>query len=319
MNSITILITLKNNASTIKQCIDSLLKLDYEKYRIMVVDAFSDDGSYKILKSYRKKINLYQTKGWAPVAYNFALKKIRSEYIALVDGDCVVPKNWLSELMKGFDSSDVVEVAGNVLTPETKNRLQEVIGLDLEDRYSGLSGSISKVPTMNVAFKTELAKKVGFNEKLRVGYDADFSYKLTKFGKIKYVPAAVMYHHHRTSWKALYRQQYITASMMPLLYWKYKNKLSGDSISRPSMIVQPFLAYGIPFFYILSFVSRTFRKLSLLCFATLFAIYLYNILRISKRTRHIPWLFAFYTVRTIGWCAGLIPGTISLVKNLLKK
>ena len=319
MRYVTVLITLRNNVSTIKQCIDSLLKIDYPKYRIMVVDAFSNDGSYEALKSYGKKIDLYQVKGWAPTAYNWALKKIESEYIALVDGDCVVPNDWLTELMKGFTSPDVVEVAGRMLTPKTTNKLQEAIGLDLEDRYANLGDSISKVPTMNVAFKTSMAKNVRFNEKLRVGYDADFSFRLTKFGKIKYVPDAVMFHHHRATWKALFRQQYITASMMPTLYWKHKSKISGDSISRPSMIAQPFLAYGFLLSLMVSIFRPSFYIVPAFSLALLLAIYIIDTLSVSRKAQQVPWLLGFYFVRTIGWCAGLMPGTINILKEILRK
>ncbi|MDH4129861.1 MAG: glycosyltransferase family 2 protein, partial [Spirochaetota bacterium] len=79
---VTVLLTLRNSVETIRSCIDSLLKLKYPNYEIFVVDAFSSDGSYEILKSYGKKIILYQVKGWAPVAYNWALQRIKSEYIS---------------------------------------------------------------------------------------------------------------------------------------------------------------------------------------------------------------------------------------------
>ena len=167
--SITILLTLRNNADTIKKCIDSLLKVDYPRYEIFVVDAFSNDGSYEILKSYGKKIKLYQVKGWAPAAYNWALKRIRTEYVALIDADCTVPRNWLKELIKGFESSDVVEVGGVCIAPRSKSLLQKLLGRELEDRFRKMGKYACKVPTMNVAFKTSIARKIGFNEKLRVG------------------------------------------------------------------------------------------------------------------------------------------------------
>jgi glycosyltransferase involved in cell wall biosynthesis len=311
--SVTVLVTLRNSAATIKQCVDSLLKISYKNYRIMVVDAFSNDGSYEILKKYGKRIDLYQVKGWAPTAYNWALRKIHTDYIALVDADCTVPKDWLTELMKGF-SDGIVEVAGKVVTPKATTTLQEVIGLDLEDRYMHLGENIQKVPTMNVAFRTALAKRTGFNEKLRVGYDADFSYNLTKHGKIKYVPTAVMHHYHRATWKALLRQQYITASMMPRLYWKHAAKVTGDSISKPAMIAQPFLAYGFLLSLILSLAVPIFGFVAECLFVILIALYFYDTGRLIKRITHIPYFLAFYMVRTVGWCLGLPVGILKLIE-----
>ena len=77
--TVTVLVTVKNSAATMKMCIDSLLEVDYPNYEIMVVDGFSDDGTCDILKSYGKKIKLFQVKGWPPVAYNWALDRIKTE------------------------------------------------------------------------------------------------------------------------------------------------------------------------------------------------------------------------------------------------
>jgi len=52
--SVTILVTVKNGANTIENCVNSLLKLNYTNYKIYVIDAFSTDGTYDILKKFGK-------------------------------------------------------------------------------------------------------------------------------------------------------------------------------------------------------------------------------------------------------------------------
>lgn len=155
--SVTVLITIRNNADIIKQCIDSLLKQSYKNYKIFVVDAFSDDGTYEILKKYGKKIRLEQLKSNPPQAFNYGIERINSEIIAFTNGDCVVERNWLSELVKPFNNKDVVAAAGIAKNPkEIKSKLQEVIGIELEDRYNHFPKEIVRAPDMNLAVRTGL-------------------------------------------------------------------------------------------------------------------------------------------------------------------
>ncbi len=304
--SVTVLITVKNSAETIKMCINSLLNIDYPSYQIMVVDAFSDDGTYEILKSYGKKIKLYQKRGWAPEAYNWALNKIKTKYIALIDGDNKVVKNWLKKLISGFDSPDVVEVAGFCSNPRTSKGLQNLLGRELEARYKKMGKYIDKAPTMNVAFKTETAKKIRFNTKLRIGYDADFSFEISKFGKIRYVPQAIVYHYHRATWRKFIRQQYIYAKFSPKIYTKHKEKMKGGEITTPGMIAQPFLAYFIVLSFLLGFVFNVSFYISGFLTILLFLIFAKDSFTLSRNTREFLTYIIIFLIRTAVWSVGFI-------------
>ena len=56
----TILVAVLNKVGTIRVCIESLLKLKESPAKIMVVDGYSRDGTYEILKEYEGRIDLYQ-------------------------------------------------------------------------------------------------------------------------------------------------------------------------------------------------------------------------------------------------------------------
>ena len=73
--SVTVLITVKNSKNTIRKCVESLLKLDYPNKKIYIIDAFSTDGTYGMLKKFGKRIILEQVRGNPPVAYNYAVKR----------------------------------------------------------------------------------------------------------------------------------------------------------------------------------------------------------------------------------------------------
>jgi glycosyltransferase involved in cell wall biosynthesis len=312
--SVTILLTLRNNKDTIKQCIESLLKQSYRNYEIFVVDAFSTDGSYEILKNFGKRIKLYQLKGWPATAYNWASKKIKTDYIALIDGDCVADKNWIKELINGFTSRDVLAVAGFCGTPKKVSKLQEIIGRELEDRFHHFSEYIPRAPTMNLCFETKTAKKLKFDESLRIGYDTDFGYRLTRLGRMYYNKKAIIYHFHRATWKNFFRQQYLTAIFVPQLYIKHKGRTIGDHISKKNMIIQPYILDFAFLGLILSLFNSKFLILTLVMSAILLLIYIENMSRLIKKSSDILWFFAMFIVRTVAWSLGLVIGIVKLVQ-----
>ncbi len=302
--SVTVLITVKNSADTMERCIESLLKLDYSRYEILVVDAYSDDGTYEILKSFGKKIRLYQKEGWAPEAYNWALDKINTDYTALIDGDNEVKKDWLKKLMSGFEPG-VAEVAGSIANPKS-NGLQDLLGRELEYKYSKMGKYIDKAPTMNVAFRTELVKKIKFDEKMRVGYDAEFSWEISKNGRIRYVHDAIVYHYHRATWKKFFKQQYTYAKYSPKIYMKHRSKVKGGEITKLSTILQPFVLYGMIFFAILGAFYNVLFTISTILLILLLLSYVRDSISLGKNVKEFFIYIGIFMIRTVAWAIGFI-------------
>jgi cellulose synthase/poly-beta-1,6-N-acetylglucosamine synthase-like glycosyltransferase len=307
--SATILVTIKNSARTIKKCVDSLLKQNYRNYKIYFVDSFSTDGTYEILKEYGKKIKVEQFKSNPPQAYNHAIKKINTEFLAFTDGDCVADRNWLKNLIAGFKSEDIVAVAGYCKTPQNVTFLQRLIGIELENRFKQFPEYIPRAPTMNICIRTKILKKLKFNNKLFVGYDTDFGYRLMKIGKkILYEPKAVIYHYHRATWRNLFKQQFTYAKYLPLIYSGHKTKIKGDYISKPSMALHLAIFYLGFLFLLLSLFSNTFLMIFGL-FVTLFLlISLYEFAGFKTRKEYFLYFLLIFFVRTLAWSIGLIFG-----------
>ena len=117
---ITVLVAVMNKEGTIRDCIESLLKLDNAPAKIMVIDGYSSDGTYEILKEYEGKIEISQFPANLSKTFNWALDKIETEYVTFTDGDCVVSPGWLTELLKGFEEENVVATASPVRHSESR-------------------------------------------------------------------------------------------------------------------------------------------------------------------------------------------------------
>jgi len=115
---VSIVVPTRNCEKTIEKVVDSLLNLNYKKYEIIVVDS-SIDGTKEVLKKYGSKIKVFHSpvlnRRTSNLQRNIGARKARGQIILFTDGDCIVDKNWISGILKGFSSKDVAIVGGSVL------------------------------------------------------------------------------------------------------------------------------------------------------------------------------------------------------------
>ncbi len=313
--SVTIFVPVKNAKSTIEQCIDSLLNLSYKNKKIFVVDNMSTDGTYEILKTYGRKIHLNRMSGTVPKMHNSILKKAKSNFIAYTNSDCVVKKNWLNKLISSFTSNDVVATTGYCSTPKGLNKLQTIIGKELEDRFKNAPKFVPRGPDMNLCVRTDAAKKVMFDERFIWSWESDFGYRLTRLGRMKFVPDAIVYHYHRPSWLSFFRQQFNNAVINELLYWKHKEKVLGDHLSTTSMAFTLGFAYLTVFFAFLSLFNTIFIKAFFVSFWIILLLYFRDILRVSRNLDDIPTVLGILVIRTVAWMFGVLVGLFLFFKR----
>ena len=158
--SVTVLVTVKNSATTIEKCINSILNLRYKNKKVYVTDAYSTDGTWETLKKYDKKIKIERVKGNIAAGHNYMIKRCNTDFVALTDADCVVDKYWLKNLINAFESDDVLAAGGMIKTPLKVNKLQQLIGKELEERFSHFSKYASRLPTISLCIRTNYAKKI---------------------------------------------------------------------------------------------------------------------------------------------------------------
>jgi len=89
-----------NKAKYIDQCIRSLLDQSYSNWHCIVIDGYSEDGSWDIIKKYAetdKRFELYQVTRTSCLydAWNFGLNKVNSNFFCFLTSDDLWPCNWL--------------------------------------------------------------------------------------------------------------------------------------------------------------------------------------------------------------------------------
>ena len=312
--AITVVVSVYNKADIVEKCISSLLEIDYPNWETLIIEGYSTDGSYEVLKEFEDKIRVLRVEGNYATALNRAFDEVKTPLVAITDADCTVDKNWLRELARGFyEEEDIVAVAGFVGTGEGLPLFASLTGIEYEERHRNWPKYLSRSPTMNLCIRTEAARRARFDETLQVAIDTDFGFRLPKVGKMLYNPKAIVYHHPRTTWRSFFKQQAGFARGAFWVYRRHKGELKGDHISTFSMIWQIPLLYLVCLSLLLGTLSSLFLYVSGILLLLLLFIYARDTVKLPVDLKYYPMMFFIFAVRTAGWAAGALAGMLSFL------
>lgn len=189
MTLASIIVTVKNEAGSISQLLDSLLKQE-KPFEIIIVDAESIDGTQEIVKDYsvnHPEIKLFIHAGSRGEGRNYGVKKAKGDIIVFTDGGCVADKNWLKELKKKLEEGYDV-VAGKTVNVGPFQSVIERVKIE----YKGYDITY---PSCNLAYKRELFERIGgFDPRFVTAEDIDLNLRAVEAGaKIGYNENAIIY------------------------------------------------------------------------------------------------------------------------------
>ena len=216
---VTIIIATWNKEKLLKECLKSLKKQTFKKFRIIVVDNASLDGTVGFLnKRYPniKIIKLGKNLGFSK-AVNKGIKVSETEYIILLNNDTVVDKNFVKYLvvflnkhkyycactskMIDFSNRNVVLSAGDIM-----NNLGQSFprGLGDDIRKWDKAEEVFLITGGASIFRKKTFDKIGyFDEDFFIyGEDTDWCFRAQIAGyKFYYEPKAIAYHHCKATSK----------------------------------------------------------------------------------------------------------------------
>jgi chlorobactene glucosyltransferase len=119
ISKVSIILPVRNQASTASECVDSLVGLDYPAKEIIVVDGSSTDGTRDILKGFYGKIKLVEEeslplswvgKNWA---CHLGYKQATGDLLLFTDGDSVHSRDSLTRTVNFLQDTkaDLVTLA----------------------------------------------------------------------------------------------------------------------------------------------------------------------------------------------------------------
>jgi glycosyltransferase involved in cell wall biosynthesis len=212
--SVSVIIPVYNGAHTIAACLESMLNQTYpsDAYEVIVVENGSTDNTSAIAQRYPVRLLHSEERGPAP-ARNLGIAKSEADIVAFTDADCITDRNWLSELVGPYADPQIGGVGGAILAYAHSDRtIVEMFSDENAPLVNFISGEDEFLPhlyTANASYRRSLLNEVGgFNPNLVTGEDVDISWRvqLQTGAKLRYVPQAIVHHHHRSTRIGLARQ-----------------------------------------------------------------------------------------------------------------
>jgi len=209
---VSVVICAYNAADTLEDNLQSLDRLTYPDYEVILVNDGSTDRTGEVARAHPRVRVIDTSNQGLSAARNVGLAEATGEIVAYTDADTRVDRDWLTFLVQPFLASDVVGSGGPNVVPADDVPMAQCIArapggpthVLLDDRIA------EHVPGCNMAFRRDALLAIGgFNPVyLRAGDDVDVCWRLQARGwKIGFASAALVWHHHRNSVSAYWRQQ----------------------------------------------------------------------------------------------------------------
>ena len=177
---ISVIIPVYNTAQYLPRCLDSIIANDYQKLEIICINDGSTDNSLYVLQEYKEKDNrivvIDSPHSGVSKTRNKGLDRASGEYIAFVDSDDWIHKEFFSVLMnlwKQYDSDVVIceffktdryVIDAECYSEEVQLFQNDDVMRDARKRYIG--GRL---------FKKTIIGDTIFSEELNIGEDTAFN------------------------------------------------------------------------------------------------------------------------------------------------
>ncbi|HEY2951796.1 MAG TPA: glycosyltransferase, partial [Verrucomicrobiae bacterium] len=259
---VSVVVACYNGARTLQACLDSLTRLDYPNYEIILVDDGSTDTTPEIASRHKAVRYLRQSNHGLSVARNTGIAAATGEIVAFTDADCRADEGWLHYLVGDLSESEFTGIGGHNFLPPDDSAVAAAVLVSpggpahvmLNDREA------EHIPGCNMAFYRWALEEIGgFDPIFRVaGDDVDVCWRLRERGyKIGFSPAGFVWHYRRSTVGTYLKQQEGYGAAEALLarkhpeyfnsfggsIWRghiYASSKSGVLIRRPMIYHGPF-------------------------------------------------------------------------------
>ena len=202
---VSIIIVNYNGKLLLEKCLESLFKINYNNFEVVIVDNNSTDNTIEfITKNYPSIIiiKLDSNKGFAE-PNNIAAKITKGDYLLFLNNDTIVTPNFISEMIKTMENDKKIGICQSLLL---KSDGQIDSSGDFMDDLGIVYNSKTKIDSTREIFSARGASLIilknifdnlgGFDEKFFFSFeDVDLSWRVRINGyKILVVQTSIVHH-----------------------------------------------------------------------------------------------------------------------------
>ncbi|MBD0849146.1 glycosyltransferase [Maribacter arenosus] len=294
---VSFIIPVYNRPDEVKELLDSFLMLEGEKdFEIVIVEDGSQISSKEVVSQFDRTLHVsyFNKPNSGPGdSRNYGMRRAKGNYFIILDSDCILPPQYLTEVLKSLNENFVHCFGGPDAAHASFSNVQKAINYAMTSVLStgGIRGGTSAVDkfqprSFNMGISKEAFEKVGGYGKIHPGEDPDLTIRIWNKGyETKLIPKAFVYHKRRIDWHKFFIQVNKFGLVRPILnkwhpetakitYWFPTLFCLGFLISLILMVLNIFIPLGIYLLYfMLVFIDSLIKNRNVsVAFLSIFAV-----------------------------------------------
>lgn len=324
---VSLIVPAWNEEVGIADTMKSIVASSYPDMELIVVNDGSIDNTDKKVKGFIEKYNghfeiryIEKENGGKSSAINVGIKMAKGDIIITTDADSVLDQDAISNMVKYFQDSQIMAVAGNVKIGNGQKNITMIQQMEYLygfyfKRADSMLNSLYIVGGAAAAYRRDIFDLLGhFDEKI-ITEDIEYSTRILNAGyKIRYAADAVFYTEGPSTFEGLAKQRLRWKYGRFLTFLKYRNlflSLKREHskfltwISLPVALMSDiFLFFEVAFlsfFYGYAFVTHNFLNIvfAISLLTIVFFIQILSDVRFTKNKKMlilapIAWMFFYF-------------------------
>ena len=228
---VSVVVCSYNGGATLSECLESLGRVRYPDYEVILVDDGSTDDTPAIAARFPAVRTIRQENRGLSESRNVGLRAATGEIVAYTDSDCYVDPDWLTHLVHQLETTGADAVGGPNLSPDDGWLAACVAASPGQPTHVLESDQVAEhVPGCNMAYRRGPLEQInGFDPQfVRAGDDVDVCWRLQQAGNwITFAPGGFVWHHRRQTPRDYLRQQAGYGEAEAMLRFKHPEKFNG--------------------------------------------------------------------------------------------
>src|SRR5262249_55557461 len=127
--SVSVVVCSYNGASTLEECLRSLVKLRYSDYEVVLIDDGSTDETPQIAARFPEVRYGHQANMGLSTGRNVGARHARGDIVAYTDSDCVADEDWLTYLVHEMQQQKADLIGGPNIPPPDDGRIARCVAV----------------------------------------------------------------------------------------------------------------------------------------------------------------------------------------------
>ncbi|MEX0273807.1 MAG: glycosyltransferase family 2 protein [Flavobacteriaceae bacterium] len=216
--SFSCIVPVYNRPDEVRELLHSLTSQSYQApFEVVIVEDGSTEDAKGEVRAFKDQLDIsyYEKPNSGPGdSRNYGMERAKGNYFIILDSDCVLPPQYLSEVAKSLTLDYVPCFGGPDAAHTSFSNVQKAIDYVMTSVLTtgGIRGrrkSVGKFQprSFNMGLSKEVFERVGGFGNIHPGEDPDLTFRIWKSGyRTKLIPNAFVYHKRRIDWRKFYGQ-----------------------------------------------------------------------------------------------------------------